>query len=307
MIPLWKGSANTWDCDEMGHMNVRVYVEKAMEGLGAFARAIELPSAFAPSSVATLVPERQHIRFIREVLPGRPLSMTGCVIDWGEDWVDIYQDMRHGDGTPAASFRTRLVHAVAQTGRRFPWARRTQAAFKQLKSKPPKDTAPRSLELDADILESGNATLAHAVEVGAPVIGRGMVPERHLDAFGTMWTPWFMGRVSDAVPNLLYEWREKVASAAGDRRMGAAVLEYRLIYRAWPEAGDLFEIRSSFAEAGEKTHKLVHWMLDPVTGRPWMTSEAVAVTFDLDERKVLPTPPELISELERIAPRGLRV
>lgn len=38
MIPLWSGIPNTWDCDEMGHMNVRVYVEKAMEGLGNFCR-----------------------------------------------------------------------------------------------------------------------------------------------------------------------------------------------------------------------------------------------------------------------------
>lgn len=307
MIPLWKGSANTWDCDEMGHMNVRVYVEKAMEGLGVFARAIDLPGAFAPNSVATLVPERQHIRFIREVLPGRPLDMSGCVIDWGSDWVDVYQDLRHGDGTPAAAFRTRLVHAVAKTGKRFAWARRTRDAFAGLKSDLPGDTAPRSLELHADCLPADRVTCKAADDVGAPVIGRGMVPARHVDSFGTMWTPWFMGRVSDSVPNLLYDWRERVASAAGDRRMGAAVLEYRLIYRRWPEAGDLFEIRSSLAEAGEKTHKLVHWMLDPVSGHPWMTSEAVAVTFDLDARKVLPTPPDLIEELEAIAPRGLKV
>jgi acyl-CoA thioester hydrolase len=32
VIPLWQGSCNQWDCDEMGHMNVRVYVEKQLEG-----------------------------------------------------------------------------------------------------------------------------------------------------------------------------------------------------------------------------------------------------------------------------------
>jgi len=33
----------------------------------------------------------------------------------------------------------------------------------------------------------------------------------------------------------------------------------------------------------------------------------VAVTFDLDTRKAIPTPPEQIAELEKLAPRGLRL
>lgn len=307
MIPLWQGSANTWDCDEMGHMNVRVYVEKAMEGLGAFARAIELPGAFAVTSPSTLIPQEHHIRFIREVMPGRPLSMTGCVIGWGESHVDLYQDMRHGDGTPAASFRTRLIHATAKDGRAFPWAARSRDAIERLVSEPPEDARPRSLVPFADGLPAEDAVAACADAAGVPVVGRGMVPASHCDGFGTMWAPWFMGRVSDSIPNLLYDWRRSVAEAAGGVAMGAAVLEYRLIYRRWPRAGDLWELRSGLNAVAEKTHSLVHWMLDPVSGSAWMTSEAVAVTFDLDKRKVLPTPPDLIAQLEQIAPKGLSI
>jgi len=64
MITLWQGSANQWDCDEMGHMNVRVYVEKIMEGLGTFAKAIDMPHAFRARTPSTLIPVDQHIRFI---------------------------------------------------------------------------------------------------------------------------------------------------------------------------------------------------------------------------------------------------
>jgi len=307
MIPLWQGSANTWDCDEMGHMNVRVYVEKAMEGLGAFARAIELPSAFDANSPSILVPAEHHIRFIREVMPGRPLSMQGCVVSFDETSVDLYQEMRHGDGTPAASFRTRLIHATAKAARPFPWSRRTRDALERLVEMPPDDTKPRSLQPGGSFLPEAEATLEVAKAASVPVIGRGMVLPQHCDGFGTMWAPWFMGRVSDGVPNLLFDWRRKVADAAGERPMGAAVLEYRLIYRRWPRMGDLFEIRSGLASVAEKTHSLVHWMLDPVSGKAWMTSEAVAVTFDLEKRKVLPTPPAQMEELERIAPKGLSI
>ena len=34
--------------------------------------------------------------------------------------------------------------------------------------------------------------------------------------------------------------------------------------------------------------RVVHCMLDPATVEPWGTSEAVAITFDLDARKVVP-------------------
>ena len=43
---IWRGGVNTWDCDEMGHMNVRVYVEKQLEGMVAFAHHLGMPEAF---------------------------------------------------------------------------------------------------------------------------------------------------------------------------------------------------------------------------------------------------------------------
>ena len=56
MIDLWKGSANTWDCDEMGHMNVRIYLEKAFEGLGTLAAHCHMSHVYqtgSPSSASS--------------------------------------------------------------------------------------------------------------------------------------------------------------------------------------------------------------------------------------------------------------
>ncbi|HBU34007.1 MAG TPA: acyl-[acyl-carrier-protein] thioesterase, partial [Hyphomonas sp.] len=110
MITLWRGSCNQWDCDEMGHMNVRVYVEKQLEGLAAFAPDLGMPHAFKASSPSTIIPVDQHIRFVREVLPGRPLTMNGCVLETDEDSALIYQELRHADGSLAAAMRTRVLH-----------------------------------------------------------------------------------------------------------------------------------------------------------------------------------------------------
>ncbi|MDX1294393.1 MAG: thioesterase family protein, partial [Hyphomonas sp.] len=87
----------------MGHMNVRIYVEKQMEGLAAFSHDLKMPHAFKAASPSTIVPVDQHIRFVREVLPGRPLTMHGCVLEHGEADALIYQELRHADGSLAAA------------------------------------------------------------------------------------------------------------------------------------------------------------------------------------------------------------
>ncbi|MEL6285531.1 MAG: thioesterase family protein, partial [Pseudomonadota bacterium] len=307
MITVWQGSVNTWDCDEMGHMNVRVYVEKAQEGLGALAHALDLPRAFHADGYSTLLPTDQHIRFLKEALPGAALGMQACILEIGESDALVYQEMRHSNGDIAAAFRTRLRHAEVRSGRAFPWSERTLSALERLKGRAPKSAAPRSIDPAEPVKPANQCTVSVADAAGAKTIGRGMVPPAHLDTHGRMSPQWIMGRLSDSVPFLLADWRSRVAEASGGVRMGGAVLEYRLLYHHWPTAGDLFEVRTSLARVEKKFHSLVHWVLDPVTGLPWATTEAVAVTLDIDARKIIPTPKPLMDELAVIAPGGLSI
>ena len=291
----------------MGHMNVRVYVEKQMEGLGVFVHSLGMPHAFAQNAPSTIVPVDQHIRFVREVLPGRPLSMNGCVLEVGEADAVIYQELRHADGQLAAAFRTRILHVDTAGREPFAWGKRVRDAMADDMGTAPEEAAPRSIDPDAAGLPFDEIDMETPRSLGIKCIGMGSVPSRHLDVHGRMAPPWVIGRVSDSVPNLLHGWRKKVAEAAGDLRMGAAVLEYRIRYFAWPVAGDLFEIYTGLGGVEGKTHSLIHWMMDPVSGKPWATSKATAITLDLDARKAIPAPPEAIEELERIAPRGLGI
>jgi hypothetical protein len=47
--------------------------------------------------------------------------------------------------------------------------------------------------------------------------------------------------------------------------------------------------------------------IDPDTGLAWCTSEAVAVSLNLDTRKIIPSSPELMKALAEVAPAGLTV
>lgn len=309
MIELYRGSINTWECDEMGHMNVRFYVAKMMEGLAEFAHAVGLGHAFRERAQSTLRPRDQHIRFIKEAHAGSPFTMTGCVLDITDSSVLLYQQITHQSGEPCASFRTWVDHIDVSSGQPFPWTADTRAQFETLKDEPPAATAPRSVDLSTAPRPS--ATMQDADAINAPVIGRGVILPQQLDHTGSMLPEFFIGRVSDSIGHLLLPWREKVREAAIARgetlRMGGAVLEYRLVYRRWPRVGDRFVIRSGRGFQKEKTHSFIHWLIDPDTGHAWMTSEAVAVSLNLDTRKIIPSTPELMTLLADVAPDGLTV
>ena len=126
------------------------------------------------------------------------------------------------------------------------------------------------------------------------------------DVFGRARIGFFIGRVSDGVPALATAFRGADAPPRAGN-IGGAVLEYRIAYRAHPQAGDRFEIRSGLADVGARTQRIVHWMLDPATGEAWGSAEAVAVALDLDARKIVEIGDEDRVLLQQSVIAGLRL
>jgi acyl-CoA thioester hydrolase len=284
LTETWRGCCNAWDCDEMGHMNVRVYVARWQEGLASLAAACGLPEAFAPDATGTLIPVDQHIRFLAEARAGDPIALYGGLIDINSEDAVVYQELRHIDGRVAAAFVTRVVHAGAKDMRPFPWPRRCAPLMQALVVAMPKHAEPRSIDTAS---EGSDVTKARADALGAARVGRGLVQPEHLDVFGRARADAFIGRISDAAPNLMAPWREAAGKDQGRERLGGAVVEYRILYREWPTAGRLIDVRSGVVEVGEKHQRLIHWLIDPVGGEAYATAEAVALTFDLKARKAV--------------------
>lgn len=300
-VEVWRGGVNTWECDENGHMNVRHFVGRALEGLAGLAAELGMPRAFCETATATLLLREQHIRFLREAHAGAALHMTGGVVRLDEDEAWVYLELIHSaTGEPAATFQTRIAHVTPREGRAYPWPRDVRRQSQALMVEVPPHAAPRSIPL---VPVSPVAGLARAEALGLRRTGRGVVGSAELDVFGRMRPEVFIGRVSDGVSGLVAPIRAAVASAlaeGGPRRLGGAVLEYRILYLDWPRAGDHLALRSGLASVDGRTQRLMHWLLDPVSGEAWVSSEAVAVNFDLDTRKVAP-----ISEAARAALRPL--
>jgi acyl-CoA thioester hydrolase len=299
-VEVWRGSVATWECDAMGHLNVGFYVAKCMEGLIGLAAELGMPGAFSPTALSTLVVREQHIRFIKEARPGAPLHMIGGVVEWGEADARLLLLLRHRTGEVAAVFQTLVSHTTAQEARAFPWPDRMRERAQALTMEVPADARPRSIGLDP--VES-QASLERAVQLGLKRTALGAVRPADCDAFGRMRTELLMARISDGIPHFFDGTRP--GAQENGARTGGAALEYRLIHLAWPRAGDRVELRSGSGGGDARFRKLIHWLLDPATGRPWGVAEAIAVSFDLETRKLITLTDEALALANAQAVPGL--
>lgn len=293
--PLYQGSVNQWEIDDGGHLNIRFHFERAFIGLAHMARALELPRAFTESAGSTLIAHEVHTRFIKEARPGAPLIMHGGVVEMGESDATLCLDMRHHDGAPGTAFTMKVRHVETRGLRSFPWSARSRAAAKRLKCKAPEHSKPRSIDLTKP---PADASIQNAEALGAKRIGGAIVYPDQCDALGRLRGEHFPGRISDSAPNLLAPWRQ--AAASDGVQPAGAVVESRLIIRRFPRAGELIEIHSGIAEIGEKTLRIVHWILDPESGTAWASMEAVALTFDVNTRKALTPGAEARQRVEKL-------
>jgi acyl-CoA thioester hydrolase len=301
MREYWRGSAEAWECDEMGHMNVRYWVRHCLDGVMVLAEDIGCGGAFATGATATLVPTRQHIKFMREARAGAPLFSRGGIVSLTETEITFYTEIVHTfSGEIGATFITTLAHIDAKTGKTFPFPARVASLSDKHKVEIPAHGQPRSISLDGDL---ASGTIETAVATGFRFLGQAGVRNDEVDLFDRLYPEGMIGRVSNAMPNFLAKWREDATAEMTQidgvaRTAGAAVLEYRLDYLAWPSMGDMTLVYSGLTVVSEKSITLRHWLLNPLSGEPWCVCEALAVTLDLQARKIIANPPRAKAALE---------
>jgi acyl-CoA thioester hydrolase len=304
-VEVWRGGVNPWECDAMGHLNVRFYMTRMTEAMVGAAAALGMPHAYAPGASATLMIREQHIRFLREARPGARLHMRAGVLGIEETEALLLLALYHTQtGEPSATWTTRVSHITAGEARPFPWTRQTLERVGALMVEAPAYAAPRSLSAGPIY---GEASLERAKALGLTQISLGALRPQDCDPFGRMGAEQFVARVSDGVSQIATDVRAIIAEQTGGppERVGGAVLEYRLAYLDWPRAGDRVAIWSGLARSERNVHHYAHWMLDPETGKPWGVAASVAASFDLDTRRIIPVAPAAHDRLQAIAIRDL--
>ena len=298
MQVLWRGNANSWECDELGHLNVRFYMAKAQEALAGLADHLGMHHAFAPDATATLIPRDIIIRFLAEARPGAPLRICGGVTSHDETSLTVAMILYHAaSDTPAATFEVRAEHSHALTGRVFAWPQRSLAALGESLIQRPELLTSRSL---SQARPDDDLSLEKADALGLQEIGRGRINRDELDAFGRMRAEFGIGKVSDSVIHFSDGFPEQWQAFADNAPLtvASAVLESRLNFRRFPSQGEGYVIRSGLKSASETVRTLVHWALDPVTGKPLWSMEAVACMLNLETRRLERVSPDRLAQLQ---------
>jgi acyl-CoA thioester hydrolase len=289
-IELWRGCANAWECDHVGHLNTRYYVVRVEQALAALARRLELADVIDSATAGhRLLVKAQHMRFLREARAGAALHATGQVLSWGRDEADVLFLLHHSrSGQVAATFRLSLAYVERGSGRPEPWPEQATRAASALTCEAPSEAQPRSISLAGTRV---TASLERARELGLRTTGLGTVMPDVCDAQGHWRLSGFMGRVADSIPHLGNgEWREVLArtTPGGPLRVGSALIEFQTVHVRWPRSGDGCEVRSGLAGCTERVTHSSHWLLDPETGAPWAAVRTVGIALDLDARRALP-------------------
>ena len=303
---IWRGGVTPWQCDEMGHMNVQFYLANATEGMAALASLLGLPRAYAPGAPSTLLLREHHVRFLKEARPGAGLIMTGGVLAFDETEATLLQLLFHASGEPAAAITAKVAHVTPRDMRPFPWTRATRERIPALMIEQPDFAKSRSVSLDP---VTTMASLEAADRLGMAIGASGAVTPQTSDVFGRMLPDQMLARVYATVGHILR--RSQAALIEGDpdleARLGGAAVEYRAVYHAWPGPGDRLQMRSAHKELTPKYRRVIHWLLDPQSGRPWASAEMVSLFLDLKARRSLTLPEQSIQAMgiQPIASLGL--
>lgn len=297
MIEVARNSVQAWEIDQMGHMNVQFYVDRAADGLAALGVHLGIDDA------QEWVVRSQHIRFLRERHLGSPYYVRAGILAVRDDELSVYQEMVDTvSGTIAAAFTLDVVlsDVATRTAQALPQAVCDKA--RALCIELPEHGRPKGMTLYPPRPE---LKLHEADTMGLVPTFQGVLQPAHCDRSGRLSLRHCMGLMSNAVPNLLAQ--ALGADCNFNTEVGGATLEFRFVHRRYPRVDDVVTMRSGLRRVDTKTYAWCHWLFDLRTGEALISAETVAISLDLKARKAIAIPEDLRAHLETLLVADLSV
>ncbi len=303
MFEAFRGSVAQWECDMMGHMNVRHYFAKCDQAIRFTALKLGITPQQSRDEGIELVITDQHVRFLQEQHAGSGLGIRMGVLDFSDKQIRLYQEIYNTlSGDIATTFITTAEPRRVADDELVAWPEMAQAFAAANQTEIPNYAQPRSLDLAPG---TDTMTMQTIEELGLYESSAGAISGANCDVAGRIRPAFLIGHIADGVVNMTQKFKTRGFIDDPERRIGGAVLEYRLIYRYRPRAGSLFTVRTGLAEVMEKTNRFATWMMDLETGKPILSAASVGLSFDLDTRKVVAPPPEARAEMAAMMTPGL--
>ncbi len=288
----YRGLVNTWECDQMGHMNVQFYVDKHAAALAHLAAAIGITPAVQRQRNVRFTARRDHIRFRRELHAGALVTIQSRVLDASEETVRVFSELVDGEsGDISATIDCLAELESIGDGSRQPF----DADSLRL---------AENLRRDGEAEASAYGAIAPDPDdepddepAGMFETYRGAVDTWECGPFGMMAPRYYTARFSDAAGHV-YDRLGLRASFMREHRWGSAALDYKTGYFAPLHAGDIVIVKTGFLALGNKTLTFHHRLINGSTGELAAAIEIVSVLFDLEKRKAFPVPDDIRRRVE---------
>jgi acyl-CoA thioester hydrolase len=292
MMEVLRSSVNEWECDQMGHLNVRHYLGRANDGVTLLLTQLGLGPARLRQEGLALRALDQHVRFQREMRPGTAYCVRAGVVSATSELLRTYEEIGirpQNELSAAVQTQSVLIELAGGSQRDFP--AQLQALSHAMRSDIPPHGEARGIARDQP---RPPITRAQAVDQGMIGAFLGPVQAEDCDAYGLMRESGMMAKVSDGMSHFFIALRDR--PRPGD--LGGAALEYRFVFRKWPRLGDFLEVRSGLKGMGKKTSQICHFIFDVESGDCVASAEAVSVSFDLATRKSVEIPDDLRAAMQ---------
>ncbi len=280
----WAGECSAWECDELGHMNMRHYVHKTDEARRSLIIKLGLPRAFHPGVASTVRCRDFHIKYQGEARPGNPLRIDSAILELGESTARICHIMTHRDGRIAATIVETVEHVYLPEDKVFPWPKRVRDIAPQFTAELPAPAKARNIDGEAVFI---GMSLHELEAAGAATIGSGVFGSSELDITNRVTMGSFFGRTTSTIAWFREGWPEFEDPEYQAGGMSAALLEMRAVIHRYPRRGDAYAYLPALTGANPYTRQFVHNIVDPVTGKSWVSMQASGCKFDLKARKLV--------------------
>ncbi len=298
----WAGECSAWECDDLGHMNMRHYVHKTDEARRGLIIQLGLTAAYKTGTASTVRCRDLHIKYQGEARPGDPLQINSTIIELHESTARLCHIMTHRDGRIAATVVETVEHVYLPSDKVFPWPKRVRDAAPKLTADIPSPAKPRNIDGSVDHVGMSLSALKAA---GAKVIGTGVFGLEELDISQRVTMGSFFGRTTSTIGWFKDGWPEFEDTEYQASGKSAALLEMRAVIHRYPSRGDAYVYLPAMTGANAYTREFVHNVVDPVSGESWVSMQASGCKFDLKARKLIKATDADLAQLAQSTLKGI--
>ena len=301
-LKTWYGECSAWECDGLGHLNMRHYMTKVHQARQMFFIQLGLVEAFKAEALSTVRVKDLHIKYLGEARPDNPLYIETGLIELGETDARLCHMMFHRDGRMAATIIENVEHISLRTKVAFPWNKRFRDAAKPHHVEQPQPSKPRNLSYDT---KPKALTETKLKELGVKQIGAGVFQPHEMGIDGNATPQALLGRSTETIAHMSDGYPEFLDPDYHASGKSGALLEAQLFINRRAEAGDGYRFYSGIVDGNIYTRKLIHNVIDVVTGENIFSMIGDGCLFDLKARKLIKATEAQVAALQKNIVKGL--